>query len=82
MSWAKNNPEKWDEVCCNGIVCKIEDTIKWYGGEVIDHETIDDAVHAIRQDPNGDKVFDALMVWANKEIGGQIDGAMRARGPT
>lgn len=91
MSWAKHDPEGWDKVCRNGIVQKIEDAIQADSGEPIDHQTLDDAVHAIWQDPKGDKVFDALMTWANKEIGeaeadhfsGMIDDAMeRARGPT
>lgn len=87
MSWASHNPEAWDEICVNGIVQKIEDAMKVYA-EPIDAGELRDVIHAIQETADGEKVFDALLTWAQKEVvdaeadyfGGLIDAACERTG--
>ena len=67
MSWASHNPEKWDEICVEGIARKIGQVIHDLEGIDLQPEDLLSIGHILYHESTG-KVQDALMQWANKEI--------------
>jgi hypothetical protein len=82
MSWASNNPEKWQEICVSAVASKLRKTVKaWFGEDYI--PDADSVAEAIAEDPALGKAWLELMAWAGDEIaqdeadyfGGLVDDA-------
>lgn len=64
MSWASRDPERWDEICRNGIMAKLESRANM-GANHFDRDEVEAALieamecHALNL---------ALTTWASKEI--------------
>lgn len=68
MSWASDNPEKWDEICHYGIARRLSMALEAWGATFTVGE-MEQVADAIQSDDTAAKVYVALMTWANKEIG-------------
>ena len=67
MSWAAHNPEKYEEICREGVEIKLGEIYKSVWHETPDAELIKNLVDAICQE--APKVWDVLMDISFKEIG-------------
>lgn len=70
MSWASDNPEKYDEICRRGIAAKIQSALLGQGLELdkIDLDYLESVVLAIQNSPAGGKAYDGLLDWSIEQI--------------
>lgn len=70
MSWAADNPEKYEEICRRGIAGKIQSALIGLGLEPgeIDLDFLESVVLAIQEDPDGGKAYDGLLDWSMAQI--------------
>ena len=85
MSWAAHNPEKYEEICAEGVGMKLEKVYKSVWDKYPEPDFISNLVEAIQQEAPG--VWNALVDLSYNEIGeaewdywgGMVDAA-RERG--
>lgn len=70
MSWAADNPEKYDEICRRGITARIFQSMLavGYNAADLDLELLEGAVLAIQEDPDSGKAYDGLLDWSIEQI--------------
>lgn len=72
MSWAKDDPEGWMRVCRRGVMKKLEYFHLQSDGcafAPITTMQIESVLHSLHTgDTEAQKIWDALMSWANDEI--------------
>lgn len=76
MSWAAENPEKYDEILREGVVDKIESQLKANGFDCIegrDHETICAVVEILQQETSGATIHNAVSEAEGDYMGSRAD---------
>lgn len=78
MSWASHNPERYDEICTNGIMAKLASPAN-IGGNPFDHDDVEEAlIEAMECYP----IKLALCEWASAEIADAETDAFCGEGVT
>jgi hypothetical protein len=70
MSWARHNPELYDEMCERGIVKKILQTVQESFDDVVDEDDVTMIVATLHD--SAPRVWDELNAWASDEASDEI----------